>query len=128
GHTLGSANVYQLRRHDVEAPAREGDGARTSSSGNGTSGTASGGDGTSGTASGGDGTSGTASGGDGVSATRKQTVTAPARKRASRTSSSEKFSARAPFRPALTHEQLQERVEDGMVVRRTQLTESFTLE
>lgn len=55
-------------------------------------------------------------------------MTAPARKRASRTSSSEKFSARAPFRPALTHEQLQERVEDGMVVRRTQLTESFTLE
>lgn len=79
-HTLGSANVYQLRRHDVEVPAGQ------------------------------DGSAG-ASGA-----------------RANRRNSSEKFSARGPFRPALTHQQLAERVADGMVVRRTKLTGSFTLE
>ena len=99
GHTLGSAHVYQLRRHDVEVPAGQNGSAEASSAGAG----------------------GASSGGNGATATR-------ARTRTSRTSSSEKFSARAPFRPALTHQQLEERVADGLVVRRTKLTESFTLE
>ncbi|NLG20133.1 MAG: sodium:proton antiporter [Actinomycetales bacterium] len=45
-----------------------------------------------------------------------------------RHSSAQRLSARAPFRPALTHEELDERVAAGMVVRRTSLTESFTVE
>ncbi len=45
-----------------------------------------------------------------------------------RSSSLHTLAARAPFRPALTYQELEERVAAGMVVRRTQLTAEFTLE
>ncbi|WP_114906599.1 cation:proton antiporter [Ornithinimicrobium murale] len=49
------------------------------------------------------------------------------RQRTERNSSYHKLAARAPFRPALTYEQLEDRVASGMTVRLTRLTEEFTL-
>ncbi|WP_109473708.1 cation:proton antiporter [Ornithinimicrobium cavernae] len=109
GHTLGRANVYQLRRADVAVSSEpEGDGSSAERTAPGEPVT-----------------------GAATTGSTRQVQTVPAtatRKRGDRTSSADRLSARAPFRPALTHEQLEERVAAGMVVRRTRLTETFTLE
>ncbi len=47
--------------------------------------------------------------------------------RPDRSATSARLSARAPFQPALTHAELEERASAGMTVRRTKLTDSFTL-
>lgn len=53
---------------------------------------------------------------------RKQTATRPERRE-----TSARLSARTPFQPPLSHDELEERVAGGMTVRRTRLTEAFTL-
>lgn len=97
-HTLGRANCYQLRREDSPPPETSRDGSGEEAGQAGDATTA------------------------GASAARAATA-----RRTERSSSSHKLAARAPFRPALTYAQLEERVASGMVVRRTQLTETFTL-
>lgn len=74
-HSLGRANVYQLRRGD--APSSNG--------------------------------------------LKRQA------RRPDRSATPARLSARVPFQPALTHAELEEKVSVGMVVRRTRLTDSFTL-
>lgn len=49
------------------------------------------------------------------------------RSSADRTASAERLSARVAFDPPLTYEELEDRVEDGMVVRATRLTEEYPL-
>ncbi|HLS45439.1 MAG TPA: sodium:proton antiporter [Ornithinicoccus sp.] len=50
------------------------------------------------------------------------------KKQPERAATLDRLSARAPFRPSATHEQLEELVGQGMTVRRTELTEAFTLD
>lgn len=47
---------------------------------------------------------------------------------AERRTSAKRLSARTPFLPALTYDELEERVAAGMTVRRTKLSETFTLD
>lgn len=99
-HTLGRANVYQVRRAD--APPE--DVAETLSVRRPQAGTRRGRE-----------TSGAVT----AAVTGRHT---------DRSSTSHRLAARTPFRPALTHAELQERVATGMTVRQTKLTESFTVE
>lgn len=92
-HTLGRANVYQLRREDTGVA-----------------------------------TTGSGAGDCGGFVERAGARRAAAAMPTARNSTSDKLVARTPFRPPLTYEQLEERVARGMTVRRTQLTQEFTLE
>ena len=47
---------------------------------------------------------------------------------AERRASAARLSARTPFLPAMTYDELEERVASGMVVRRTKLSDAFTLD
>nr|WP_306270672.1 sodium:proton antiporter [Ornithinimicrobium sp. HY1793] len=96
-HTLGRANVYQVRREDSLQPEDASV------------------------------TSGIPESASAVTAQGRTAARSTATKQTERTSSSHKLAARTPFRPALTYAQLEERVANGMTVRRTQLTETFTL-
>lgn len=49
-------------------------------------------------------------------------------RRPDRSATPARLSARVPFQPAMTHAELEEKVAGGMAVRRTRLTDSFTLE
>ena len=97
-HTLGRANAYQLRRADT-TPSAEKEAAEAAKS---------------------EGTSKET--GRVTAGKRKQTATRPERRE-----TSARLSARTPFQPPLSHDELEERVAGGMTVRRTRLTEAFTL-
>lgn len=47
---------------------------------------------------------------------------------ATRTAAADRITARTPFQPALTHEEMDRLVAEGMLVRRRKLTEEFTLD
>lgn len=96
-HTLGRANVYQVLREDSRQPEDASV------------------------------TSGIPESASAVTDQGRTAARSSATKGTERTRSSHKLAARTPFRPALTYAQLEERVDSGMTVRRTQLTETFTL-
>lgn len=115
-HTLGRANVFQLRRADSE-PSAPKEPPRLAATGRGTAtvdrvattdrGTA---------------TTDRAATMDRAATTDRGTATVD------RAATMDRLSARAPFRPPLTHEQMEGLVHQGMTVRRTELTDSFTVE
>lgn len=111
-HTLGRAHVFQLRRQD--ARPTDGEGSESSGGAGGADRKAPAG--------------GPRSADTSAHGTRAKAKTRGASTTTARSQSADHVSARAPFRPALTYEQLEERVAAGMSVRRTTLTEAFTLQ